>query len=189
MSTKPSSEYKLPVWAKLRNASVMTMDRASKDDAEEILQYLEKISSESNYLTFGPGEFKLSVQEEGRLLESYRNSKSNLALKGVVEGKIISLLTFTRPERKRISHAGEFGLSVLQKHWKLGAGRAMMKTFIAWAERSGVRKIELKVRSDNTAAINLYLSLGFKQEGVRPRGLCINDVFYEELYMGLAIDI
>lgn len=39
----------------------MLIREAVKEDATELVAYLHKISGESNFLTFGPGELSVSV--------------------------------------------------------------------------------------------------------------------------------
>ncbi|EJL20352.1 GNAT family N-acetyltransferase [Brevibacillus sp. BC25] len=51
-----------------------------------------------------------------------------------------------------------------------------------------IRKINLKVRSDNDSAIRLYRKLGFKELGTVTREFLIEDTFYDCLYMGIEID-
>jgi RimJ/RimL family protein N-acetyltransferase len=40
-----------------------------------------------------------------------------------------------------------------------------MERLVEWARQAGLRKLYLKVFSDNTRAIRLYESLGFVEEG------------------------
>jgi len=50
-----------------------------------------------------------------------------------------------------------------------GAGRAMMDAATAWLGEAGVSKVQLMVRSDNTAALGFYDALGFATEEVTVR--------------------
>jgi RimJ/RimL family protein N-acetyltransferase len=60
---------------------------------------------------------------------------------------------------------------------------------IAWAERGGVvRKINLKVRADNTAAIRLYERMGWVHEGRTTRDTLIDGEFSDCLMMGREVD-
>jgi len=51
-----------------------------------------------------------------------------------------------------------------------------------------VRKVNLRVRVDNTRAIALYESLGFVTEGRLTRDTAENGEFFDALIMGKAID-
>ena len=53
-----------------------------------------------------------------------------------------------------------------KKNWRQGIGRALMEILIKTAKELGAEKIALDMNADNIAALNLYKSLGFVQEGV-----------------------
>jgi ribosomal protein S18 acetylase RimI-like enzyme len=50
-------------------------------------------------------------------------------------------------------------------HRRLGAGRLLVDGVIAWAQRRGVRTLQLSVVSTNDSAINFYESLAFTKTG------------------------
>ncbi len=50
-----------------------------------------------------------------------------------------------------------------------GIARRLLETAIAKAREQGVKDFTLEVRASNHAAIHLYESLGFRQEGLRKR--------------------
>ena len=45
-----------------------------------------------------------------------------------------------------------------------GVGRAMMQAAEAWVRQAGIPKIQLMVRSTNTAALDFYDAIGFTRE-------------------------
>lgn len=65
-----------------------------------------------------------------------------------------------------------------------GIGKLLMSELIARAKSDGVRHITLEVRDDNTAAINMYLSFGFKVEGIRKKYYSNK---YDALIMWLSV--
>ncbi|MGO1368213.1 MAG: GNAT family N-acetyltransferase [Senegalia sp. (in: firmicutes)] len=113
----------------------------------------------------------------------------DLNIIALIDNKIVGNLTFRGGHRPRIRHTGEFGVSVLKKHWGLGIGKELVKYLINWAEDGDiVKKINLRVREDNENAIDLYKKLGFKKEGIIARDLYLNGKYYRSIQMGLELD-
>jgi len=99
------------------------------------------------------------------------------------------MLNYSGGRRSRIEHTGEFGVTVKKDYWGLGIGRLIIESMIDWAKGTGIiRKINLRVRSDNERGIKLYASLGFKQEGLITRDMCVDGEFYDSVAMGLELD-
>jgi len=70
-----------------------------------------------------------------------------------------------------------------------GIGRVLLEMLIEWAEQSGViRKLNLRVRVDNVAAIRLYERLGWAVEGRVTRDQGIDGVYTDTFFMGRPVD-
>ena len=54
-------------------------------------------------------------------------------------------------------------LFVCEEHRSKGIGKALALRFREWSKEQGIYAIELKVMSQNTAALRLYESLGFSE--------------------------
>lgn len=163
--------------------------KANKYDAEALIGYLNVIGGESDFLTFGTGQFGSTVQQEEDFIESALEKENALFIIAEVNGKVIGNLNFSGGSRGRTAHAGEFGVSVLKEYWGNGIGEELIKYLISWGRNSGIiRKINLRVRTDNTRGIKLYKKLGFLEEGLIKRDFLINGEFYDSLFMGLLID-
>ena len=106
-----------------------------------------------------------------------------------IDGKIVGNLNFSGGARKRILHTGEFGMSVLKNYWRKGIGEQLLTYLIDWSKNTGIiRKLNLRVRTDNISGICLYKKLGFKEEGIVTRDFEINNEFYDSILMGLEIN-
>ncbi|GHO89230.1 GNAT family N-acetyltransferase [Dictyobacter formicarum] len=173
----------------LKNNLQLTLRPARPEDAEQLLVFVEQIAGESENITFGPGEFGMTVEEERAFLQQVATIPTSLYLVAEVAGEIAGTLTFSTGKRSRIRHAGEFGVSVLRKYWNLGIGRHLLTYLISWARQTRIiRKINLRVRVDNLAAIHLYEKAGFVQEGRISREFYLHDQFIDVYHMGLEID-
>ena len=175
--------------AKLINGDIVIIKPAKKSDAIGILDYVNTISSESDFLTFGQGEFIMSVEQEEELLDYTSRQNNAIYLVAEIGGKIVGTLNFAAGKRPRKVHTGEFGVSVLKEHWGNGIGTQLIQYLIEWSKQSKIiRKINLRVRNDNLSAIHIYKKLGFTVEGVITRDFKIKERFYDALFMGYTID-
>ena len=68
--------------------------------------------------------------------------------------------------RHRIDGYAHFGIGVLPEARGAGVGRAAMEALIEHVRAMRLRKLLGEVRADNSAAIRLYRSLGFREIGV-----------------------
>lgn len=62
-----------------------------------------------------------------------------------------------------------YSLDVEEKHRRKGYGKTLFSEMIRRAKLKGVTKATLEVRVGNEAAINLYRSFGFIDEGIRAK--------------------
>ncbi|WP_242990791.1 GNAT family N-acetyltransferase [Clostridium tetanomorphum] len=147
------------------------------------------MGGESDFLTFGIGQFGRSIEQEEEFILNALNKKNTLFIIAEIDGKIVGNLNFSGGARERNFHVGEFGVSVLKKYWGNSIGEELIKYLINWSKNSRIiRKINLRVRTDNTRGIYLYKKFGFLEEGVLKRDFLINDVFYDSLLMGMIIN-
>lgn len=80
-------------------------------------------------------------------------------------------------------------MSVRKGHWGKGIGAQLISYLLQWCKESGViRKVNLRVRTDNLRAIHLYKKMGFREEGIITREFQVDGVFYDSLTMGYAVD-
>jgi len=171
------------------NNEKVIIRKANKSDAKSLIEYLNIIGGESDFLTFGIGQIGISVEQEEEFITNTINKKNALFIVARVDGKIVGNLNFSGGLRQRNAHVGEFGVSVLKEYWGNGIGEELIKYLIDWSKNSGIiRKINLRVRTDNTRGIYLYKKLGFLEEGIIKRDFLINGEFYDSLIMGLLID-
>lgn len=171
------------------NNQKIIIRKANKSDAEALIEYLNVIGGESDFLTFGPQQFGKDIEAEELFIEDALSKKNALFIVAEAHGKIVGNLNFSGGPRERTAHVGEFGVSVLKEYWGKGIGEELIRSLISWAETSGIiRKIDLLVRTDNKRGISLYKKLGFLEEGRMKREFLIDGEFYDCLVMGLLID-
>ena len=80
----------------LRDGRTLLIRDAVPDDASAILAYLEAISGESDFLTFGPGEFELNEAQEAEYLRGVNAASDQFYVIGTIDREIVASLTSRR---------------------------------------------------------------------------------------------
>lgn len=173
---------------KIKDGKVLSIRDAQVEDAPSILSTVQTISGESDYLTFGPGEFDHSLSQEESHLARFLSTDNLLFILGTIDENIVALLNFSAGQRPRVRHRGEVSMSVSKAYWGLGIGSLMLGTLIEWARASQiVKKIDLQVRTDNQRAISLYEGKSFVYEGTMHKELFLDGRYYDLHWMGLEL--
>lgn len=166
----------------------IVIERASCEDAEEILQYLKQVGGETDNLTFGAEGLPFSVEEEAAYIKQLENSCDNVMFVAKENGRIIGDASFTGLPR-RMKHRGDLGLAVLKKYWNRGVGSQLLYEIIQFAKENSFEIIDLQVRSDNLPAIHLYEKFGFQKIGTHDSFFKIGEKEIAFDYMCLKISL
>ncbi len=178
----------LPCELPLDDGEWLVIDRARATDAPALVRLARRVAGESDFLIAGPGEQTRTTAAQAALLERLERTRRGFVLKANLAGNLVATLSVVRPELPRLRHRAELGISVRAAHWSRGIGRRLMAAAIVLARHQGIRKLNLRVRSDNRRAITLYRSFGFVIEGTSTRALRIKGRYFAEHFMGLCLD-
>jgi RimJ/RimL family protein N-acetyltransferase len=174
---------------KLKNGKTAILRSPNKEDAQAMIDYLNIIGGESDFITFGKNEFSMSVEAEQDYIErvnSMNNSKNVLI---IIENEIVGIASITSVQKERMRHNGTLGISLRKKYWGIGLGSEIMVYLIDWAKSNKItKKINLLVREDNIRGVKLYEKFGFEKEGLLKKDICVNGIYYNTIAMGLYID-
>jgi ribosomal protein S18 acetylase RimI-like enzyme len=80
---------------------------------------------------------------------------------------------YVRPTHR--PHADLERVAVRADHQRHGLGRWLTAALVEQARREEVEQLTLDLRADNTAAISLYASLGFREYGRLPEFVAVGD--------------
>ncbi len=168
---------------------MLQIRRATKADAQSLIDYVKQVATETDFLTIGAGDFKFTVAQEEQFIEEHNSTANQIFLVAELNQKIVGLLNVSASQKPRLMHIGDFGITVLKEHWHKGIATALIQAMLNWAKASGViRKINLTVQANNEAAIKLYKKFGFEKEGTIKRGSFANGAFFDDYVMGILID-
>ena len=88
----------------------------------------------------------------------------------------------------KIKHIGYIVIGMMNDYRKRGYATQMFEETLKWAERKGLRRLELTVITTNTPAVNFYEKLGFKIEGIKRQSIFMDEHYFDELYMAKLLN-
>jgi ribosomal protein S18 acetylase RimI-like enzyme len=173
---------------RLKNDICVIIREAEPKDAEKMIAFYNRVGGESDFLSFGKGEFVRPLSEYELFLASVKQEQNSLIIVTEKDEEIISIASITSSQNPRNKHVGTLGIVVEKVYSGLGLGRLLMVELIEWARTNKqTKKIELVTREDNRRAISLYKQLGFQTEGLKEKDTYINGVYYNTMLMGLHL--
>lgn len=158
---------------------------AHEVDAAALVALHDAVAAERVHLASLPGD--RGLVEEALALAGTLNS-GGLALTLEVGGAVAGSLGVQRFQSRYSRHIGEVAIIVAKEHRGAGLGRALMVTAIDWARAVGLTRLTLGVFPGNAAAVGLYRSLGFVEEGLRRHQVLMPDGYRDVLAMSLLLE-
>lgn len=157
------------------------------DDAESFCKFLSKLDNEAEYMLYEKDERNISTDIIKRNIENIINNKDACYI--ALDGKnIIGFIIAVREKFIRTEHAANIVVGILEEYCGKGIGYELFQCIFKWAEKSGVKRLELTVIKENARAVNLYKKSGFKIEGLREMSTFINGKYYDEYYMAKLLE-
>ncbi len=169
---------------KLNSGKEILIRPALIEDSEKLLEYLTLVGTESDYLSYGENEFDFNLEYMIKSIELSQRRINFLSIVALFENEIIGSLDFKGGSRPRIAHTGIMGITVKKNYWKSGVGNCLMDYLFRWAKSTNiVKKVDLRVRTNNYPAIKLYIKYGFIVIGKISRCAYVNNRYVDEYYM------
>lgn len=165
-----------------------TIRSVHPDDAPRMIDLLNQLDRETTFLSREPGEFSMTLEQEGTYLQGVAEDPRQNMLVAVVDGGIVGSCNAVVSKLRRESHSAGFGIALLKAAWGMGIGRTLMEEMIGRLRGQGVEKMHLVVDTKNLRAITLYQRAGFVVEGCIRRERKMADGSYRDsYYMGLDL--
>jgi len=136
--------------------------RATPRDARAFLEFWRAIVAEERFVrTEAVREPLRAFRRRFRV----RRPASELHLVALRGSRLIGHLTIERDRHPVTRHVGSLAIAVAADERGRGIGRRLMRSGLDWARVVGIEKVVLSVYPHNEAAIALYRSFGFVEEG------------------------
>ncbi|PCG19197.1 GNAT family N-acetyltransferase [Brachyspira sp. G79] len=157
------------------------------EDAQDIIEYIKKVSDETDFLISGSEERQLDVKREEEFLQSIQHLTLEKMFLYEISGKIVGICNLKGINKVRIRHRVDLGITVLKDYWSRGIASELINHAVDYCRLNYIKKIELTVRTDNERALKLYKKAGFDIEGEIKSFFCINGIYYNCYIMGLFV--
>lgn len=167
------------------------VEEANPDDAPAVLAIRYAVLAEGKWFITEAHEFGESVASKEHHILDLQRSPNSIFLVARREKRLVGYLTIQGGLLSRMRHVGKLEILVEQASRGKGAGEALLRSCIDWANRNPhLVKIGLNVFADNERAIALYRKLGFVEEGRRPREYRMADgTWRDDVLMYRFVDI
>jgi RimJ/RimL family protein N-acetyltransferase len=166
----------------LKNGKTILLRSATADDAEGMLVHLRKSSLES-YQNLGSSPERwanMSVDDEAKILGTMESAKNQFMLIALNNEKIVAGLGLKGAELEFSRHSASFGMSVQKAFQNSGLGTALIEYAFERAKAFGFHRLDMTVRTYNTAGIALYEKMGFERIGLHKHAALIDGKYVDE---------
>ena len=174
---------------KLKNNLEVVIRELENKDAEAAVSYLNSVGGESDFLSFGENEFKLTIEEESLFIENMKKRENAILLGAFYNEELIAIANLSGlSDWNRQKHRAVLGITIRKTFWNLGLGKEMMRQLLSFASNHEyIEIIELQVSTENLIAIALYESFGFETVGKAKRFFKIGTKSCDAYYMQLDL--
>jgi RimJ/RimL family protein N-acetyltransferase len=159
-----------------------------EEDAEDLLELLKRLDTETSFMMYEPGERKTTVAEQRGTIRSLLSTHNRTILIAELSGRLAGFLGVNGGAFRRNRHVAYLVVGVLGAFSGRGIGTALMSGAEGWAREHGIRRLELTVMAHNEAALALYGKVGFEIEGTRRGSLLVDGGYVDEHYMAKLLD-
>ena len=168
----------------LKDGRECVLRNGTEKDAVPALAVFKRTHEQTDWLLTYAEENSFTEESEAVFLKGKTESENEIEIIADISGTIAGMAGIEQyGKHEKIKHRAEFGISIDRAYWGLGIGRALTEACIECAKTAGYSQLELFVVADNSRAVSLYESAGFKVFGWNPRGHRLRSGQWQELLL------
>jgi RimJ/RimL family protein N-acetyltransferase len=159
-----------------------------ENDAECFLRLCKILDGETAFMMLEPGERQTTVQEQRERIERILSQDNQIIFVAEEDNHLVGYVAAFGGSYQRNRHCAYLVAGILRSHAGQGLGTRLFQEVDAWAQRQGLRRLELTVMTHNLAGLALYRKMGFEVEGVKRNSLMVGNEPVDEFYMGKLLE-
>lgn len=158
----------------LKSKKEVTVRLPEDDDARALIDLKIAYIKNTSTLPWTVAEYPNDIENELKIIESYRSSSNSILLLAEYEGELIGNIDISDSKRIKMAHTAVLGMGIKENWRNQGLGKALIISAIDWARNNAkLEIIWLDVYASNELGYNLYKNMGFEVSGI------IKDFFIE----------
>lgn len=99
------------------------------------------------------------------------------------EGAVIGWCHIIPFKHETAAHSGNLVMGLLPGYRGQRLGERLIRQALEAADSFGLKRVQLEVFATNAPAASLYRKVGFVDEGVKRRAVCIDGVYFDAIMM------
>ncbi|WP_025026937.1 GNAT family N-acetyltransferase [Caldalkalibacillus mannanilyticus] len=165
----------------------MIIREIREEDAENYLEFNNRLLAETDFLLYESGERSMSVEEQKERINRLLSSERSMILIAEDNDNIIGHIGAIGGTARRNRHSLYIIVGIRKQYHGRGVGTRLFEELENWAKEKDFHRLELTVMAHNEAAISLYRKRGFEVEGTKKHSLLVKGTYIDELYMSKLI--
>ena len=174
--------FNIELWGE----TMIKIREAEAHDADNFLNMLKKLDTETKDMMLEPGERNPTLEQFKSRIKNM-SGENGLTLLIDDDNKIGGFLSAERGCYNRIRHSAYIVVGMLKEYRGKHLGTKMFEELEKWAISNNVTRLELSVVCTNKSALSLYKKMGFKVEGTKVNSMIVDGHYVDEYYMGKII--
>lgn len=167
---------------KLKNSKSITLRSPEPEEADELLKHLKKLFHQSYQNMNQDKNFwdSFPVEDERKIIADCVTSSSKFMLSAFHDDNIIGNLGCFGMGGPFLKFNARISMGIEADFQNIGLGTALLYYAIEMAKQCKLHRLELSVRTFNTAGIFLYEKVGFRRVGILKDTAFIDGKFCDE---------